>query len=110
MALFGASIGNFGMSEAGHGFASQASTSCDAMSTLDCDAKQRSLSMAAAKGPIADINLLREAAMKAHQYENPEEIAQLRREHAEMKAQLEKIWMDVNAAAASGQDMVCWPI
>merc|ERR1711974_212925 len=40
MALFGASIGNVGMSEAGNGFASQASTSCDSTSTLDCDAKQ----------------------------------------------------------------------
>jgi len=130
MALVATSIGNAGTgtSEAGFRFASGSALTCDAATTLgsqlqetqrqleDCETKLHSPaevgSIAAAKGT----SLLRETAMKellqdtANRHYNPEEIAQLRREHAEMKAQLEKIWMDVNAASESGQDMVCWNI
>jgi hypothetical protein len=131
MLLMASSIGNAGTgtSEAGLRFASKSALTCDAAATLgtqlqetqkqleDCETKLRSPaeigSMAAAK---VGSSLLRETAMKemlqdaANGDYNPEEIAQLRREHAEMKIQLEKIWMDVKAAAESGQDMVCWNI
>jgi len=135
MVFVATSMGNAGTgtSEAGSRFASQSALTCDATTTCaaatldsqlketrrqleDCETKLRFPaevgSTAAAKGTnFPSKTVMKEMFQEtADGYYSREEIFQLQREHAEMKAQLEKIWMDVNAAAESGQDMVCWNI